>query len=185
MNANDVHRICQAAAAHYARRCWWAEVDDLRQEAYLAALRAQRTFQANVGVVAEAYVWRAVVLALAKYLWNQSSPVSGGSQNPKLLKTQQRASGDELDWLLSIAPPVDEQVDELRWREAVHARVDALLRTPEHVLAARVVVDEMQAADVARETGLPVLRIYKLSEHLRDRLARDPELYALIRSRKA
>ena len=49
MNAEGA-RVAEVAARRAKRKCWWADLDDLRQEAALAVHQAAGTFDPGVGV---------------------------------------------------------------------------------------------------------------------------------------
>jgi len=179
-------KLCRLAANRYARRCWWAEQEDLQQEARLAAITASRHFDPTVGVPIEAYVWRALMLSLARYLWAQSSPTSGGSQDPKALKRQTRApvvdeEGDGL--LIDHNPTPDELLDELRWHRAVQARLPQLVDKEEYALASQVIFEERKSADVAASAHVSTKRVYSAAGKLRTQASQDVELYSLLRTK--
>lgn len=63
-------------AKRYKRRCWWADVEDLRQEAIVQQLDAWRRFDVSQGVALEGYLFRVAVYAARRALLKASAPVS-------------------------------------------------------------------------------------------------------------
>lgn len=101
MRAITPERVTQLAAKatrRYARACWWADPQDLKQGAELAALEALCTFDADVGAAPEQYVWKAIVLALKRQLWLDSTPATGGTKH----RPEEAAKG-----LTRYVPPPD------------------------------------------------------------------------------
>jgi DNA-directed RNA polymerase specialized sigma subunit len=82
MDLNETtHKIAMSLAKRYKRRCWWANIDDLFQEAYRTGLDAQRTWDSEGSVNFQWYAWRAMAYELRKFLWKNSSPLSCSSHN--------------------------------------------------------------------------------------------------------
>lgn len=185
MSTDAITRICHAAAARYARQCWWADPDDLRQEAHLAALHAQRTYQPAVRVPLEAYVWRAVILALKRYLWRESSPVCGGGHDPHRLRTQHRASLDAIDALRVNYEDADEALADAHWRASVREEFERLLATtPKAALARRVVLDGLEPCEAIALEGVDRLRVYDAIWTFREAARRSGRLWRLLRQRR-
>ncbi len=109
----------------YRRRCWWAEEDDLRQEAALAAHVARGKFDPRVGVPWPQFMRRIVNRWLSDYLWRQSSPVSGtsGAEAAGLHRA------DLSDTMEDAAAAADESMMDDEWRQAVRDRLEALVGT--------------------------------------------------------
>lgn len=159
-----IDEVANKVAKIYARRCWWADFEDLRQEAYVAALEASATYTAEKGE-AKPYLWKACACTLAKYLWRESSPVKG-----KGGRTAQRAG-------LEDAP------------------IETCQETPEHSVAREEIraellrlIEKHYCKDVPMLTGLlggnapeqvaedchvEIVRVYKATEKLHDRVRVD------------
>ena len=173
--------VSKKAARRYARRCWWADVKDLEQEAVLATVKAAGTFDPAVGVPFAGYAWRAAILALKPYLWRQSSPVSASWGNiiGRKLEGLQRAEVD-----LTIPDDrgdPDTVLDDKRWCEQVWRRAVALDLSGG--LAIEVLLLGEKSADVAARHGVPVQTVYNATTRAKARMTNDKELYELWTNR--
>lgn len=68
-------------ARRYARRCWWADEEDLRQVAWLSAIEARARFVPSAGSVGGFFHLR-IKRDIARWLLQNSSPVSS-KDNPE------------------------------------------------------------------------------------------------------
>lgn len=170
-------RVARKAAKRYARRCWWADVKDLEQEALLATVKAAGTFDPSVGVPFAGYAWRAAVLALKPYLWKQSSPVSA-SWNDMLDRKLAGVQRAEVDTTVPEEKDTpDDELDRRRWCEEVWKR--ALAHDPSGGLAVAVLLNGEKSADVAARHGVPVQTVYNATTRTKARIAKDPDLWNL------
>lgn len=102
-------KLAHAVAHKYQRRAWWATHDDLVQEAVIAILKAQRTYNPNAGTPEGFYCYRAALYAVSRYLWQESAPVSGGKDRPsKHLCGLHRASEEVLDTVEGGSTPEEQ-----------------------------------------------------------------------------
>jgi hypothetical protein len=146
------------AARRYKARCWWAEEDDLLQEAREAVLLAKRTFDPEVGVPLAAYAWRVAMIRLRAWLLRNTSPVSASAGSLHRLKDYQRASFDELAAAVYDMHDVESGIDAQRLHERVRHRV----RTVENGhLADQVLLRGEHSASVARKEHVPVKHVYR------------------------
>lgn len=88
--------VVEEAVKRYAKRCWWADRADMRQEAWMVACSAARTFKparwaTDPGNGLYWYAWRAVVVQLRNYLWRESAPVTAPQRKLDQLAGVQRA----------------------------------------------------------------------------------------------
>jgi len=169
--------VAQKAARRYARRCWWADVKDLEQEATLATVKAARTFDPTVGVPFAGYAWRAAILALKPYLWKMSSPVSAswGDMLNRKLAGMHRA---EVDLTIQDERTLqDDELDQRRWCEQVWKRAVAL--DPSGGLAVEVLLMGEKSSDVAERHGVPVQTVYNATTRAKARMTNDKELWEL------
>lgn len=74
--ARRFDKLANRVAKRYARRCWWMPEEDLRQEAWIAALDALKSFDPEYGTRLDGYVWCAMVRWLRGFLWRNSAPVT-------------------------------------------------------------------------------------------------------------
>jgi DNA-directed RNA polymerase specialized sigma24 family protein len=175
-----VDLIVRRVAARYARRCWWADRDDLAQSGWEAAILARGTFEPRVGVPEAGYVWRAVTFSMRRWLWKESSPVSGGMSDPWRLRVSRRADLDES--LPCTTPTPEALLDELRWTERVRAR--ALAVAEQDALALPVLLGEGTPREIASETGVPLRDVYAASARLRTSIVSDEALWLLSEETK-
>lgn len=83
------------AARRYARRVWWANTDDLKQEGWIAALEATQSWNPNGGASLRWYVWTAIVRSMRNHLLRESAPVKAGWHNLHKLKGLKRIAVPE------------------------------------------------------------------------------------------
>lgn len=175
----EVLRIARRAAQGYARKCWWADVDDLTQEAAAAVVKAQTTFDPNRGTPFKAYALRAAEYALQPYIWGESSPVSGsfGAKLSGALAGLYRA-GEVDPETPSNAESAEVALTTRSWSESVRALVRALDPTG---LARDVLLYEQKSAEVAAARGVPVDEVYEATAKVREALKRSAEAYWLFK----
>lgn len=127
-----VRRIAKSVAARYRRSTWWASFEDMEQEAVCAIMQAQHTFNPRLGFDEGAYAFRAAVLAVRRYLWQESSPVSGGKHRPEIsLANLHRASLDDFGDGLTADEDPEEQLQAFQLRNILRERLLALLSVME------------------------------------------------------
>ncbi len=174
-----IYTLADRIAGSYARKCWWSDLDDLKQEALVALVRAHQLFDPQVGVPWEAYASLAASRAVARYLLKNSSPVSApdchsGATN---LVGLLRAPVDE-NWE-DPEPWADALIDDKRWRAKVRMHVQELARQCGGLHAVPVLLDDKQASEVATAKAVPVKQVYKETRRVRDRARCDLTLYEL------
>lgn len=183
------------AARAYAAKCWWAEVEDLEQCAFVATTRAMETFDPKVGVPLDAYLYRAAVLAIKPYLLAQSAPVSAPRHRRDELKGLTRVSDSfmlndgeggqyTLDRPTGVLTDDKEEPDVILSREslvsAVRERLRTLLTDAKHTeIALPVLLDAENSHDVAHREGVDVRTIYLATLRAKRRIAGDPAMWRL------
>lgn len=183
MSPEGRDKLVCAAAKRYLRRCWWAAEDDLVQVGREACLRAERTFDPRVGLPEEGYVWRAIVLSMKAALWHESSPVSGGMNNPRRDRMGQRApieSEEGAPLLTDHTPHLDALLAEKGWVEIARERIDVLTSDAACELGRLVLLDGSTPREVAEATGRARAEVYKSAQEVRCRLMGDRVLWALV-----
>lgn len=169
--------LAEKVAARYAARCWWADRDDLVGTALLAGVEASRTFDPAVGVDRGAYLWRSMLYACKRHLWGASAPVSAGSHHQEELAGLHRAELD--DALVDPLPTPHQQLEREEWALAVREHATALAQHLGHELALPVLLSPMTPAEVARACDVPVKRVYRARQYLKEAMANDLTLYNL------
>lgn len=205
---NTIAALAMRVAKRYARRVWWASIDDMAQDAALAMLEALPRYDTERGAL-EPYLQRVGVLAVRNALWKASAPVSTPT-NPDRKDTERlrglhRISDAVLEWggdtelpddgsgPRRIAPAPLEQAYSLpvAEEELIQHCVRSVLRTAIDMatkgshdlrLAEPVLADELTPAEVAAELSLPVERVYKAVQRARLAIATDKYVRKVWRS---
>jgi hypothetical protein len=158
MTREEFLHLADVAAARLAKRAtfWWSDKDDLRNEALCAMLGAEHNYDPATGVAPQAYFWKVCVFSLRRYLWRNSSPVSGGAHRPERayagLRRAMIDDGAHVDderprgaVLVYGEPLQDELLDEKRWHER------AIVAIEEAHEDRRAVSHDVELYDLARE----------------------------------
>ena len=176
----ELEGIVHGVAGWYAQRCWWAELGDLRQEGWVAALEAKQRpqFEAlSSSLHRRNYVRQAAFFRLKEYVWAQSAPVDGRKgHGRRTLKGLHRAP---LEALYAYAAPDLEEVEACeRWwaglSEVVHQVVN---NGHDGAVAARVLLAREKPADVATDVGWAIHRVWRASSRARKRIKGDLDLH--------
>jgi len=168
-------RLIRVVARRYARRCWWASVADLEQAGWIAALTALPSFDPQVGVPLEAYVFRAVVYAMRRALWADSAPTSGGWHRPELQRTAQRAP--LTDSLVPTAPSPEDEVLEAAWSAQVRERLNDL----GNPVLTDLILGRITHEQAAASLGCSRTYLYRSLERLRREAGEDSALWHLLK----
>lgn len=86
-----LRKAAECTAAQHAVYCYWLELDDLRQEAWVAVLEAERTWRPDGGASLGTYTSRAASRRLRRFIWEQRAPVTGPQHRPEALRGISRA----------------------------------------------------------------------------------------------
>ena len=168
----EVVKIASGVAWRYARRCWWADVDDLIGEASRVVLEAARTWDPQVGVPFSGYAAKAAQRALSGYLWEQSSPVT--SSDPRIMAGTYRAEVDPEAH--PVDPTAPRLLDDAHWRLRVRAGIRRIAaRTRDGEYAIPVLVHGVPP----HEVPAPRQTVYRAVHLVRRKMRDDRELYQL------
>ena len=171
----EIQQLAMSVARRYKRKCWWADVDDLTNEAAAAVVKALPNWDPEVGVPVEGYVWRAAAFACKHWLWKNTAPVNASSHSAKNLKGIHRVGLREIRDQASGCDPYREYSD-LEWRARVKAHLEELIAsTPDGDLAAAVLLEERRPMDMQADTQ----HVYKAAAILRNKLRQSYPLYKL------
>lgn len=167
--------VIERVVRRYRRRCWWADAEDMRQEAAVAGLLAMRSWDPRVGVPWRAYLRRAVSRWLSGYLWRQSSPVSGtrGEEARGLHRAPLS------DALVDRQPRPDEALVEAEWVQAVQARLALVAVKHGLDLGLRAMLSG-DPEEWARREGVPRAVVQSEVRKVRSSLAGDAALLRLF-----
>lgn len=189
-------RVAKRVARWYAARVWWAEPDDLLQEAWVTVLECDRSAPDAMPELWGGYAYRAASMHLSRYCWSLSAPVSAAKPGPELagvhravlpergvvrpLPGPQRAS-----WVLSAG--TDPEAELLR-REAamllpeaeerLRARCEELAMAEGDAVHAAldVLLCGDRPMEAARFYGLSRPVVYKATELTKAACVSDPEV---------
>lgn len=167
----ELREVAKRVAMRYALRVWWADREEMEQEAWVAILEAARTWKPDGGASLRYYVERAAVLRVRRFLWKMSAPVSGPVRNPEKLRGLHRAP-------LEAAPESpDDGIEEQMWWNQLTERMKEVIESGSHaVIVAKVLLEGVRPRHLAAETGVPVHRIWRYTSDARKRLKHDDEL---------
>lgn len=182
--------VASSVARRFARKCWWADEDDLQGEAARAILEAARSFDPDVGIPFEAFAHKIAARAVATYLWLQSAPVSEKRYRARDLRGVHRVAISTVDVAIdegeaphsrlvledADAQTVEERIDETRLRERIRARVLELAQaTHNGHLAEAVLLD----GKTPRQVTAPARDVYRATELVRRKVRDDADSYYL------
>lgn len=172
------------AASRYARRCWWADREDLEQEAMVAAFAATKTWDEKVGVEFGAYAYRACLLHLRRYLWKNSAPVSAADKKLTELRGLHRAELVDDDhrcnreWADQLLADADWQ---FRAFEQIEYVLTALQKPTAMKAALQVLLEEERPARVAARLNIPIDHVYRATKRAKEVLGNNAALLDLLR----
>lgn len=178
-------QLARAAAAFYRRKCWWADFDDLVQTGQLAIVRALENYDPTIGVPVDGYCWGAMMRALERVLWRDSSPVSGGSHRPReAYAGLYRAALPPEDMTCAVAPFVETRtperlVSDAEWEARVRERL-AAISLPEIV---DVMLDPSRVEEAARKLRVSKKQVRVAVNVTLNRASTDSTLHDLLRER--
>ena len=186
----ELAEVVKRVAARYRAKCWWADLDDLQQEAWVAVLEAQQTWDPNRGVPLHAYAWQSASRRIGNYLWEQSTPVSVTRNHGKKLrgvtqvhKSRWNSRGavipDAVRYVIANIeadiPGETERVEQ--WWEDLSQEVAKVVRAGHNGdAAARVLLDREKHKDVAQELRWPVTKLWRATHRARTRIRDDIDL---------
>jgi hypothetical protein len=174
---SEIVEVVNAAVASYARRCWWADASDLRQEAWVAAMEARANWNPERGPIGP-YAGVAVRRAIAAYLIRESAPVSSPWHRRHELIGIRRAALDApgVDAGTARRTWADELLQDARWQVRIIAR---LLQ----IIGEDVQLDFLVGEQ--RRVGRPPAWFLERLEKDRERILADEELREIWKEREA
>lgn len=166
LDFDTVNRVANAVASRYKRKCWWADIEDLRHEAIVAILRAAKTADPQSTIPFDGYAARAAALSIRAYLWSVTAPVNESWHRVKDLAGVHRTK-------LTNDIPLDfsifTELEKRQWREQVYSRLMELSSQIENGEFALAMLLE----------GKPAKVCYKANAKLRRYILNDSKLYYL------
>lgn len=208
MSADNLRKVVEASARKYARKCWWADEEDLRQQAWLIVLDAKARFERNFdpakaqGSALESYCWRAAVIQLGIYLMKQSSPVSASESKdlahlvqvsldaPEHGRGDDGSSGGYTQHIVHKAhgtqeARADEELHHARWEAIVRSRMREICPPGDAGLALglEALLAEERSGEVARQRDIDPNVVYTAKTKVKQMLANDPVIQRLHKER--
>lgn len=173
-------QVARKVANHYARKCWWAEFDDLYQEARIACLQAERCWSEEVGVPLDAYCWVCAKRAVSRWCLRNSSIASASWRDVGELANHRREQLHDSN--PDLAPWAEQLLHDKRWRESVRGQVMAVLRNGglrslDRRLALEMLVAGYTTKEVAEAYALPSTRVSRAGRQARRLLCNDLQCY--------
>lgn len=187
MSIETLEDVAGKAARRYKQLIhlgWWSDYGELKQEAMVAALSAKRTWDPLVGVPLNAYVWRACILHLGKYIWKQSAPVSETDHRLRTLAHVCRA--ELVDEHLEGGDGFELVFEDWLWRENTRAHIRLVLRETQGddaLLTVAVLLDGCSPREVAQAAGVTSQHVHRLTQRARTVLSNNLMLYDMLRDR--
>jgi DNA-directed RNA polymerase specialized sigma24 family protein len=172
-------KIAGSVAHAYKRLCWWADRDDLEQEALVAMLAAEPLWDPRVAIPKEAFLRKAALRACSSALWRDSAPVGTRSHGrEKDLRGLHRAPLS--DGLVDPSPGPAEEFEHSRWASDVADRLFRLAMSDDEVgLGLQVILVGIKPALLAERSGLARKEVYRCARKAREAVARDRRLFEL------
>jgi len=173
----DYQRLVIKIARAYKRKCWWADEDDMRQEANLAIVKACRSYDAEKGDF-ERYAWRAAKCAIQNWLLEASAPVTAPQDQLFELVGLHRAELHDEAWTTTchMEAMLDEKHRAVKLRYALLNLCEGEL---ERDVAWGLFIREDKSAELSATLGVPTPVIYRVAERLRRRVMGNRALYNL------
>jgi DNA-directed RNA polymerase specialized sigma24 family protein len=157
-------------------RVWWADPQDIAQEAHLALVIAQRTYDPAKGAW-EGYAWRAADLSASHFLWRFHAPCSTSSHRPEVVRGMRGVGVEALDAVSADANP-EQETSKREWTARVRAALrEALRGLPRPDLALDALLGEHDA--VASRYGVPIDEVKRAQRRARGRVAASKTLEQL------
>lgn len=186
-------RVVDEVARSYRRRCWWADVEDLRQEAFLELAKSLPKRDRSQALAP--WVRTIAMRAMRNLLWRASTPCSA-PQHPEahhveVLRTQQRAAPPPEGAPVPVDGPDPQLVAEdhpsaealvMGKRYVLHLRAElhrVLLRNEHGHLALEVLLYDASAPEVAEREGVEVTKVHRAIAAARRRITHDATLRAM------
>ena len=190
VDERDIESVAGRVAARYARKCWWrADKDELLQEARLACCTAAGSWDPEVGVPLDAYLYISAKRQVARWLLRDGAPVSaqwakvGDLAGVRAISLE--ALGDRSD---EVQRP-DQAYDDKELAERIVDHLCGLWRANgvtyrEQRLAFMSLAGGMTAREVADRVRVPVEVVCRARQKCRKLARRDLGCYRFWKEAK-
>ena len=197
----DLQAVVDRVSHRYAAMCWWADLNDLKQEGWVAALEAKTRWKPEGGASLATYAEVAIVCKLRTYLWKSSAPVSfsiGGGRKPPetralsfdMIMSEEQSSnlpgklaGERLSTVRRQVDQANEDTSAVEmWLIELRTRMREVIAAGLNgELAAAVLLDGESATSVANRAGKPPRAVWYAAHQARKRLKIDVSLHEWMR----
>ena len=169
--------LAKQVARPRARKCWWANAEDLIQVAALTAIEVAQSYAArNGGAKApRGYLYRAAACQVTNELWRESSPVTlPSNMNFEGVRSTIGMHRAELSDTLSDGG--DENVVDRLQKRHLRALIDkATADVPNAKLAVLVLFAGWKSSDLAAAKGIGIEDVYYATMMFKRAIARSEE----------
>jgi len=180
----EMQEWASSVCEYYFRRLPWASnwASDMMQEALLAMMTSQKTFNPKHGVF-RAYAIGAAANAVRRFLWRNRTVVvptrveRGG--HPLDVLSLHGEAKDAVRRLLDNNQLPCEQLNQRRVSDLVRTELYRLDKTPRKV-GVELVLRERSPAEIVAETKMPVKKVYYAYHDLHRKASRSKKLRALF-----
>lgn len=181
---DEALRAVEVSAASYVRRVWWADREDLEQEAWKYAteiLNYQQTYDPSVGVPLFGYLRKAIGRLLYNYVLAESAPVSAPRRDAGRLKGLQRAAiEDAPEDTLDPEVELRERFSDAGRRARLETILHGLVGSEKTELAVPFLIGEERTYPAAAaRAGRSVEEVKAAVKQVRQAIAGSPELWRL------
>jgi DNA-directed RNA polymerase specialized sigma24 family protein len=169
----DVGKEVRRMALAYVKKCPWAELEDLEQQAWVTALECLRTWDERRKTPLTSYLRKAIGYNLRNYLWGLRSPVSGRKNHHyETLIDVQKVSEPALHDRKT--PDILELALERDYRDVLTHRVREIISSVKHAQIARqFFLDGMSASQLARKKRWKREKVLQITFGTRKRIRSD------------
>ncbi len=192
----EMERIARTIAAHYKRRVWWSDAEELEQIAWEALLSGVARFDETEGTPFGAWCWIVARNAIGRALMLSSAPVTthgrvralAGMYRAQLELPVKGENNGTSQFAMVERPEVsalnaanrpDRRIYTLSVIERVRARLVELIGEESISFALAVFTNEFKPSELAECNGLTVERVYALRQKVRRILREDETMHEL------
>lgn len=175
-------RIAHDVAWKYAERVWWADVDDLEQQAWIVILDVKKNWAPTdrYGEIDrsrfEGWAYRAAFRQVSRYLWSESAPVGGGRDRDLEGLHRVELNSERVD----PGADVERQYHLAELRDKIRKRIFELCgQTSFTEATVLVLLDGDRPKELAGERGLEVRHIYYSNEWVKMKIVGDKKIREL------
>lgn len=170
-----IYENASTVARRYKRKCWWASVEDMKQEATKAQLQAAPNFDETWGRPIAGYLYKVALYAARAVVLKSSSPVSA-THDLRVLKGLYRAP------LTEVAHKESSSDSESAYRaRQIFDQVVLSIGKERADFAYALFVDGWKPQEIAQANGVSVSSVYAEVARIREALRSNEQLWNMWR----